>query len=263
MIGIVLAGGFGTRLNPLTKVINKHLLPVYDKPMIYYSLSVLLLAKIKHIIIISNESDIQSFKTLLNNGKYLNIKIEYVIQPKPIGIPDAFSLTKNIVKKRRVCLILGDNFFYGQDFTLKLLQAKNSNMNTIFTHIVSNPSQFGILEYSNDGSPKKIIEKPTKTSSFDAVTGLYFYTNEVFNLVKNLNFSKRGELEITDINNYFLKKKKLNIIHLGRGYNWLDLGTFENLHIASQFVSLTQRLQGLKIASLKEIAFNNKWINKK
>lgn len=262
MIGILLAGGFGTRLKPLTKIINKHLLPVYDKPMIYYSLSVLLLAKIKHIIIISNESDIKSFKALFNSGQDLNIKIEYVIQPKPIGIPDAFSLTKNIVKNKRVCLILGDNFFYGQDFTLKLLRAKNSKANTIFTHVVSNPSQFGILEYSKNGLPKIIIEKPTKTRSFDAVTGLYFYTNEVFNLVKDLKFSKRGELEITDINNYFLNKKKLNVMHLGRGFNWLDLGTFENLNIASNFVSLTQRLQGLKIASLKEIAYNNKWVNK-
>lgn len=263
MIGILLAGGFGTRLRPLTKVINKHLLPVYDKPMIYYSLSVLLLAKIKHIIIISNKNDVEAFKSLLNNGQYLNIKIEYIIQPKPLGIPDAFRLTKKIVKNRNVCLILGDNFFYGQDFTLKLLHAKKNKLNTIFTHAVSNPSQFGILEYYGNGSPKKIIEKPIKTRSFDAVTGLYFYTSEVFSLVEDLKFSKRGELEITDINNYFLKNKKLNVIHLGRGYNWLDLGTFENLHIASQFVSLTQKLQGLKIASLKEIAYNNKWINKK
>lgn len=260
MIGIILAGGYGTRLGPLTKIINKHLLPVYDKPMIYYSLSVLLLAKIKHIIIISNESDLDSYKTLLNDGRHLNIKIEYIIQQKPIGIPDAFNLTKDIVKNNRVCLILGDNFFYGQDFTLKLLEAKKNKKNTIFTHVVRNPSQFGILEYNKNGSPKKIIEKPKKTKSSNAVTGLYFYTNEVYDLVKNLKFSRRGELEITDINNFFLKKSKLNVVHLGRGFNWLDLGTYDNLHTASQFVYLTQSLQGLKIASLEEISRNNKWI---
>ena len=262
MIGIILAGGNGTRLSPLTKIVNKHLLPIYDKPMIYYSLSVLLLAKIKEIILICKETDIENYKKIFDDGSHINIKIHYVLQPKPIGIPDAFRLTKSIVKKNKVCLILGDNFFYGQDFTIKLLSAKKNPRSTIFTHNVKSPKSFGILEFNSKHEPKKIIEKPKNPKSNYAVTGLYFYTNEVFDIVDKIKFSERGELEITDINNYFLKKSKLNVEHLGRGYNWLDLGSFENILIASQFVNITQKLQGTQIASIEEIAYKNGWIDK-
>ena len=262
MIGIILAGGNGTRLSPLTKIVNKHLLPIYDKPMIYYSLSVLLLAKIKEIILICKETDIENYKKIFDDGSHINIKIHYVVQPKPIGIPDAFRLTKSIVKKNKVCLILGDNFFYGQDFTIKLLSAKKSPRSTIFTHNVKSPKSFGILEFNSKHEPIKIIEKPKNPKSNYAVTGLYFYTNEVFEIVDKIKFSDRGELEITDINNYFLKKSKLNVEHLGRGYNWLDLGSFENILIASQFVNITQKLQGTQIASIEEIAYKNGWIDK-
>lgn len=261
MKAILLAGGKGSRLYPVTKSINKHLLPVYDKPMIYYPLSVLMLAKIKDILIISSPEEIERYKKLFKNGKDLGIKIDYLIQKKPRGIAEALILGEEFIKNDNICLILGDNLIYGSGIQ-SLLKNINTDKATIFGYRVDNPAeQYGIVEVKNN----KIIsleEKPKNPKSNIAVTGLYFYPNEAITKAKKLLPSKRGELEISDINKLFLQEKNLELVLLGRGYTWLDMGGFDNLLEANNFISIIQKRQGLKIACLEEIAYNNGWIDK-
>jgi len=263
MKGIILAGGYGTRLYPVTKSINKHLLPVYDKPMIYYPLSVLMLAGIKDIIIISNENDIPRFKELLNNGSQLGISIEYNIQEKPNGIAEAFIICCDFIGKDNVALILGDNIFYGQGFSPILEKASLLKEGAvIFANYVQDPCRFGIVQFDKNENAVSIEEKPDSPKSNYAVTGLYFYDNNVINIARNLSPSYRGELEITDINKIYLKNNKLKAVKLGRGFAWLDAGTHEALLEASQFIETIEKRQGLKIACLEEIAYRKKYITK-
>ena len=263
MKGIVLAGGMGTRLNPLTKVINKHLLPVYNKPMIYYSLSVLMLAEIRDILIITNIKDINAFKKLLGDGKNLGIKISYAVQEKPNGIGEAFMIGEKFIGKSSVALVLGDNIFYGQFFYNSLLNAKkNKNVATLFLYRVKDPSNFGVAELnSNQSKILKLTEKPKKPKSNYIVTGLYFYDNSIIQVAKKNKFSKRGELEITSINNYYLRKNKLKFEILGRGFAWLDTGSHNSLMQSSNFVKTIEEQQGFFISCIEEIAFRNGWIN--
>ena len=260
--GIILAGGHGTRLSPLTKVINKQLLPLYDKPIIFYPLSVLMLAGIKDILIITNSSEGKNFKKILGNGSNFGIKIQYIEQKKPNGLPEAFIIGKKFIKNQNIALILGDNFFYGQDFVknlIKSLELKEGS--TIFTYPVSNPGDYGVVEFKNN----KIInikEKPKKTNSNLAITGIYLFDKNVINFVKNLKPSKRKELEIVDLIKKYLKIRKLNVEFIGRGNAWLDTGNVNSLHKTSEFVANIESRQGLKIACLEEIALNNKWISK-
>ena len=226
--GIILAGGNGSRLFPLTQSISKHLLPVYNKPMIYYPLSVLMLADIKEILIISQKNFIPFYKKLFGDGSNLGISIRYKIQNNPSGIPEAFILGESFIKKDPVALILGDNIFYGSQLSGQLKEAKNKNSNTIFSSKVNNPSEFGIIKYDKNKLPQKIIEKPKHHIGNQAATGLYFYNNDVIEIAKNLKPSPRGELEISDINNYYLDRNSLKIIDLNRGTLWLDTGSFEN-----------------------------------
>ena len=264
MKGIILAGGAGSRLYPLTSVTSKQLLPIYDKPMIYYSLSILMLAKIRDILIITTKEDQKNFKKLLGTGKDLGIKIIYKIQKKPKGIAEAFIIAENFIKSSNVCLILGDNIFYGQNFVKLLEKAKqNKTGATLFAYHVKDPERFGVINYDNKKNIISIEEKPKKPKSNFAITGLYFYDNTVISKAKNLKPSKRNELEITEINNMYLKEKKLNVEILGRGSAWLDTGTFDTLLEASQFVQIVEKRQGLIIACLEEIALNNKWLSKK
>jgi glucose-1-phosphate thymidylyltransferase len=260
--GIILAGGKGTRLSPLTKVINKQLLPLYDKPLIFYPLSILMLAGIKDILIITNTDEDISFKKILGNGKNFGIKIQYLQQKEPNGLPEAFIIGEEFINNGDVALILGDNFFYGQGFTKRLKEKTKKNLGaTIFTYQVNNPQDYGIVTIKNN----KIIsikEKPKKSKSCLAVTGLYLFDNNVVNFSKKLNPSKRGELEIVDILKKYLKKKKLKAEFMGRGSAWLDTGNIETLFETSQFISSIEKRQGLKIACLEEIALNNKWISK-
>ena len=259
--GIILAGGKGSRLSPLTKIFNKQLLPLYDKPMIFYPLSVLMLAGIKDILIITNPNEDEQFKKIFGNGKDLGIKISYIEQKKPNGLPEAFIIGEEFINNSDIALILGDNFFYGQGFSDTLKKsAKHKSGATVFTYQVNNPEKYGVIEIKN----KKIInivEKPKKSKSNLAITGLYFFDNKVINFSKKLKPSKRKELEIVDLLNQYLKIKKLNVQNLGRGSSWLDTGTVENLFETSQFISNIEKRQGLKIACLEEIALNNKWIS--
>ncbi len=262
--GIILAGGKGTRLFPITLSISKQLIPIHDKPMIYYPLSVLLLAGIRDILIISTPSDINQYSQLLGDGSLFGIKINYDIQEKPNGLAEAFKIGKDFIGNSNVCLILGDNIFYGQGIQEFLKRSVNrKNGATIFSYQVSNPNEFGIIEFNKKGKPVKIREKPKKTNSRSAVTGLYFYDNDVVKYAEKINQSGRGEYEISSINQIYLNKGKMNIEPFGRGFAWLDTGTHENLIEAGKFISIVEKRQGLKVACLEEIAYNNKWIDKK
>ena len=261
--GIVLAGGSGTRLHPITKAISKHLLPVYDKPMIYYSLSVLMLSGIREILIISTPDDINSYKHLLGDGSQFGIDLTYSVQDNPDGLAQAFIIGENFIGKSSVALILGDNLFYGQSFSEHLSNVIKTNHGaTVFGYHVNDPERFGVVEFDLSGSVISIEEKPMKPKSNYAVTGLYFYNNDVVSIAKSLSPSNRGELEITDINNVYLSQGCLNAEILGRGFAWLDAGTHDSLLEASQFVQTIEQRQGLKVACLEEIAFQKGWISK-
>ena len=262
--GIILAGGTGSRMSPLTKAVNKQLLPIYDKPLIFYPLSVLMLSGIKDILIIVNKGQLNQFKKILPNGNNLGIKISYAEQEHPKGLPDAFIIGKNFIGKNNVALILGDNFFYGESLTKKLKKCVKLNKGAqVILHWVNNPSSYGVAKINNKNKIVKIIEKPKKAFSNLAVTGLYFFDNNVINYCENLKPSKRNEIEIVDLLNKYKKKKKLSAEFLGRGGAWLDTGSIKDFYNASAFVSALEKRQGLKIACLEEIAFNNKWIKKK
>ena len=262
--GIILAGGIGSRLHPLTQVISKQLLPVFDKPMIYYPLSTLMLAGIKEIAIISTPLDLPKFKKLLGSGKKWGLKLTYLEQKKPNGIAEAFILAEKFIKNSPCCLILGDNIYHGNNFSKILKEADNDDENsTVFTYQVKDPERFGILNLDNKGRPAKIIEKPKSPKSNLAITGLYFFPNNVCSKAKKLKPSKRGELEISDLNQSYIKDKKLKVKMLNRGFTWLDTGTFDSLLEASNFISLVQNRQNTIVACPEEIAFLNKWISKK
>ena len=260
--GIILAGGKGTRLSPLTKVINKQLLPLYDKPMIFYSLSILMLMNIRDILIITNPGEDKIFKKLLGNGSNIGIKIQYLEQNKPNGLPEAFIIGEKFINKQNVALILGDNFFYGQGLSKRLKKIKKTPGATIFTYQVNNPEDYGIVTIKNN-KITNIQEKPYKTKSKLAITGLYFFDKNVVNFSKQLVPSKRNELEITDLLKKYLKKKKLRAEFLGRGSAWIDAGSVSNFSEISQFISTVEKRQGQKIACLEEISLNNNWISKK
>jgi glucose-1-phosphate thymidylyltransferase len=263
MKGIILAGGSGTRLYPLTQCISKQLLPIYDKPMIYYPLSVLMLAEIKDILIISTPEDIGRFESLLGNGHQLGLKISYAVQPSPDGLAQAFIIGEDFIGRDRVALILGDNIYYGQGFTpmLRRVAARQEGA-TVFAYRVKDPSRFGIVEFDEQQQAVSLEEKPARPKSNFAVTGLYFYDNQVVEIAKNLQPSKRGELEITDLNRIYLEKNQLKVELLGRGFAWLDTGTFEALQQAALFIETLQNRQGFKVACLEEIAYYMKWISR-
>ena len=261
--GIILAGGHGTRMGALTKAVNKQLLPIYDKPLIFYPLSVLMLAGIKDILIIVNKGQLDQFKKILPNGNNLGIKITYIQQEYPKGLPDAFLLGENFIGNNNVALILGDNFFFGQSLTNKLKDAVKLNSGaTIFLHPVKNPKAYGVAKIDKRKRVIKIVEKPKFNFSNFAVTGLYFFDNKVINYSKSLKQSKRKEIEIVDLLNKYRKSRKLKAEFLGRGGAWLDAGSVTDLYNTSSFVSTIENRQGFKIACLEEIALNNKWIKK-
>ena len=260
--GIVLAGGSGSRLHPITKGVSKQLLPIYDKPMIYYPLSVLMLANIRDILVISTKEDINSYKRLLGNGSNFGIEIKYAVQDKPNGLAEAFLIGEEFIGNSDVALVLGDNIFYGQHFSRNLESAQKKNGATIFGYHVKDPERFGVVEFDGLGNVVSIEEKPKIAKSNYAVVGLYFYDNDVIEIAKSIQPSKRGELEITDINKVYLSKKQLSVELLGRGFAWLDSGTHDSLMEAGQFVQTIERRQGLKIACLEEIAYKNNWISK-
>ena len=262
--GIILAGGHGTRMSPLTKAVNKQLLPIYDKPLIFYPLSVLMLAGIKDIMIIVNKGQLSQFKKILPEGKNLGIKIRYAEQKYPKGLPDAFSIGEKFIGKSNVALILGDNFFYGQSLTEKLKECTRLKSGAkMFLHPVSNPSLYGVVKINEKNKILKIVEKPKKYLSNLAITGLYFFDNKVIKYSKSLRFSKRNEVEIVDLLKKYNKKNKLTVEFIGRGGAWLDTGSVKDFYDASSFVSTLENRQGLKIACLEEIAFGNQWITKK
>ena len=262
--GIVLAGGKGSRLNPLTNAVSKQLMPVYSKPMIYYPITTLMLSGIRDILIICNPQDIYSFQKLLGDGKNWGISISYAIQKEPKGIAEAFILAENFLDNAPAALILGDNLFYGENLC-ELLQTANRDIasSTLFAYNVNNPERYGVIEFDENNNAKRIDEKPTNPSSNYAVTGLYFYDNSVVEISKQLTPSKRGELEITDLNNIYLSAKQLKVKVFNRGTVWFDTGTFESLHEAGSFIRAIETRQGLKIGSPEEVAWRKGWINDK
>ena len=260
--GIVLAGGSGSRLHPITMGVSKQLLPIYDKPMIYYPISVLMLAGIRDILIISTPEDMSSYQRLLGDGTHLGICLDYAIQPAPDGLAQAFIIGESFIGDNNVALILGDNVFYGQHFTEKLNAATSRDKGaTIFGYHVKDPERFGVVEFDSQGDVLSIEEKPSTAKSNYAVTGLYFYDNDVVNIAKTIVPSSRGELEITDINNVYQARGDLKVELLGRGFAWLDTGTHDSLLEAGQFVQTVEHRQGLKVACLEEIAFHKDWIS--
>ncbi len=261
--GIVLAGGSGTRLHPITRGVSKQLLPVYDKPMIYYSISVLMLAGIKEILVISSPEDMSGYQRLLGDGSDFGVEIEYAIQPSPDGLAQAFLIGEDFIGDSNVALVLGDNIFYGQNFTANLKAAVSKDIGaSIFCYHVKNPERFGVVDFDTDGQVTSIEEKPKNPKSNFAVTGLYFYDNDVIEIAKSIKPSTRGELEITDINNVYQNRGDLTVELLSRGFAWLDTGTHDSLIEAGQFVQTVENRQGLKIACLEEIAFHQGWITK-
>jgi len=261
--GIILAGGKGTRMSPLTKAVNKQLLPIYDKPLIFYPLSILMLAKIKDVLIIVNKGQLNQYKKLIPSGKNLGMKINFLEQEKPVGLPDAFILGEKFIGKSNVAMILGDNFFYGQNLSVKLNNCtKLKNGARIILHKVTKPELFGIAKTNSNNKILKIIEKPKKYVSDFAITGLYFFDNKVIEFSKKLKPSKRGELEITELLKKYLKINQLDAEFIGRGGAWLDTGSIEDYYKTSAFVQAVENRQGLKIACLEEISLLNKWINK-
>ena len=262
MKGIILAGGVGSRLHPITLSVSKQTLPIYDKPMIYYPLSVLMLSDIRDVLIISTPEDLGLYKRLLKDGSQFGISINYIEQQRPEGLAQAFLIGETFIEKENVCLVLGDNIFYGQHFTEKLERASRKEKGaTIFGCFTKEPQRFGVIEFDTNGKTLSIEEKPPNPKSDFAVTGLYFYDNQVIEFAKSLKPSSRGELEITDLNNIYIKESNLDVEILGRGFTWLDTGTFDSLLEASQLVQTIQKSQGLKIACLEEIAYKKNWID--
>ena len=262
--GIILAGGMGTRMSPLTKAVNKQLLPIYDKPLIFYPLSILMLSKIKDVLIIVNKGQLQQYKKLIPNGKKLGMKITYIEQSKPRGLPDAFKLGEKFIGKDNVAMILGDNFFYGQNLTSKLLEcAKIKDGAKVILHTVKNPELFGVAKVDKDNKITTLKEKPKKYLSNQAITGLYFFDNKVIEYSKKLKPSRRGELEIIDVLHKYKKNNKLSASFIGRGGAWLDTGSIDDYYNTIAFVQAIENRQGFKIACIEEIALNNKWISKR
>ena len=266
MKGIILAGGSGTRLYPITKAVSKQILPLYDKPMIYYPLSVLMLAGIREVLIISTPRDLPVFEELFGDGEWLGMHFEYKVQEKPRGLADAFIVGKEFIGNDDVALVLGDNIFYGQSFTSTLKRARETvekqHKSVIFGYLVADPTAYGVVEFDKSGKVLGIEEKPANPKSNYAVPGLYFYTNEVVNIAANVKPSARGEIEITSINNEYLDRGELNVELLGRGMAWLDTGTYDGLLEASNFIATIQKRQGMYVSCLEEIAFRNGWITK-
>lgn len=264
MKGIILAGGSGTRLYPITKGVSKQLLPVYDKPMIYYPLSVLMLAGIQEILIISTPEDLPNFKKLLGNGKEIGLQLRYAVQPSPDGLAQAFIIGREFIGTDDVCLVLGDNIFYGVGFSGMLQNARKNladGKSTAFVYYVNDPERYGVANFDTKGNLISIEEKPNNPKSNFAVVGLYFYTNDVVQIAKNIQPSERGELEITSVNQSYLKQKTLKVELLGRGFAWLDTGTHDSLMEAGQFIETIEKRQGLKVACLEEIAYKMKYID--